>query len=334
MAGPDAILLVLPISSRLGQEEWAAMEAQLRLLETPIWQRAVILFTHGDRLGPLSIQEYVRRQGGTLQWLLERCQNRYQVLSSLCSTAQLQVRQLIKKVQMIAEASRTITKIYYRVNIQLGDLSLGGTRSLQEPELMGKEYDGAGPRQTGFTAASGAALSLILLGRRNSGKSSAGNMILGREEFLTDIQTVCCSAGHADVSGRSVTVVDTPGWSLFAQADPEEVQREILKSPSLCAAGSKVMVLLAIPVDSFREKDRKAAETYVRLLGERIWSSTVVLFTYGDALWRKTMQDHIKEKGPPLEWILDKCEHRFHVCDTNSTDPDQVTRLLQMVQSA
>uniref|UniRef100_A0A3P9P4R1 AIG1-type G domain-containing protein n=1 Tax=Poecilia reticulata TaxID=8081 RepID=A0A3P9P4R1_POERE len=61
------------------------------------------------------------------------------------------------------------------------------------------------------------ALSLILLGRRKSGKSSAGNMILGREEFQRDKKTVQCEAGHAEISGWSVTVVDTPGWSLFGQ---------------------------------------------------------------------------------------------------------------------
>uniref|UniRef100_A0A3B5L840 AIG1-type G domain-containing protein n=1 Tax=Xiphophorus couchianus TaxID=32473 RepID=A0A3B5L840_9TELE len=77
-------------------------------------------------------------------------------------------------------------------------------------------------------------LNFILLGRRKSGKSSAGNMILGREEFQRDKKTVQCDAGHAEISGWSVTVVDTPGWSLFGQAKPTQVRREILRSPSFC----------------------------------------------------------------------------------------------------
>lgn len=52
---PHAILLVLPATSTFGQEEWKAMEAQLRLLQTPVWQRAMVLFTHGDKLGKLII---------------------------------------------------------------------------------------------------------------------------------------------------------------------------------------------------------------------------------------------------------------------------------------
>lgn len=52
---PDVILLVLPITSTFGQEEWRAMEAQLRLLQTLIWQRAMLLFTYGDQLGKLMV---------------------------------------------------------------------------------------------------------------------------------------------------------------------------------------------------------------------------------------------------------------------------------------
>lgn len=48
---PHVVLLVLRATSTFGREEWEAMEAQLRPLQTPIWQRAMVLFTHGDGLG-------------------------------------------------------------------------------------------------------------------------------------------------------------------------------------------------------------------------------------------------------------------------------------------
>lgn len=53
--GPHAILLVLPTNaSSFGQGEWRAMEACLRSLQIPIWQRAMVLFTHGDKIGDSS----------------------------------------------------------------------------------------------------------------------------------------------------------------------------------------------------------------------------------------------------------------------------------------
>lgn len=52
---PSVILLVVSITSPFGQEELNAMEAQIRLLPTLIWQRAMVLFTHEDKLGELMI---------------------------------------------------------------------------------------------------------------------------------------------------------------------------------------------------------------------------------------------------------------------------------------
>ncbi|XP_014903296.1 GTPase IMAP family member 8-like [Poecilia latipinna] len=333
--GPDAILLVLSISSVFGQDEWRAMEAHLRLLETPIWSRAIILFTHGDQLGHLSIQEHIQRQGRTLQWLLERCGHRYQVMSSQSSTAQFHVGQLIWKIRKMAEVSEQIREISFRVRTQLGVLNVRveqwwNTRQQVYDNRPGQRQESGSGGQRG-TDGLRPALSLILLGRRKSGKSSAGNMILGREEFQRDKKTVQCDAGHAEISGWSVTVVDTPGWSLFGQAKPAQVKREILKSPSFCPAGSKVIFLLAVPVDSFSEKDRKAVETHVRVLGDGVWGSCVVLFTYGDALKGRTIEHHIKKKKESLQWVLDMCDQRHYVCDTNMSDFTQVKQLLEMV---
>lgn len=52
---PHVILLVLPTTTTFSQEEGRAMQTQLSLLHTAIWQRAMVLFTHGDKLGKLMI---------------------------------------------------------------------------------------------------------------------------------------------------------------------------------------------------------------------------------------------------------------------------------------
>lgn len=176
------------------------------------------------------------------------------------------------------------------------------------------------------------ALSLILLGRRRSGKSSAGNIILDREQFQVDLKTQRCSVGHGNISGWAVTVVDTPGWSLFSLASPEEVRQEIRQSPSLCPVRSKVTFLLAVPVDSFRDRDRRAVETHLSVLGTDVWSRTVVLFTYGEELRGKTVESYVQKKGQPLQWVLDRCGRRHHVFTENMSDKTQVHQLLEEVQ--
>lgn len=157
-------------------------------------------------------------------------------------------------------------------------------------------------------------------------------MILDRGEFQINTKTVRCSVGHGEVAGWSVTVVDTPGWSLFGLASPEQVRMEIGGSLSLCPMRSKVAFLLAVPVDSFREKDRRAAEKYLSVLGKEVWRSTVVLFTYGEHLRGKTVEKLVEERGEPLRWLLDRCGRRHCVLDTNTGEETQVTQLLEMVE--
>jgi hypothetical protein len=76
------------------------------------------------------------------------------------------------------------------------------------------------------------------------------------------------------------------------------------------------MFLMAIPVDSFTEEDRHAVEKYLSVLGEGVWRSTMVLFTYGNGLRDRTIE-HIDETGEPLHGLLGKCCHRYHILDNN-----------------
>ncbi|KAA8593699.1 GTPase IMAP family member 8 isoform X1 [Etheostoma spectabile] len=350
---PHAILLVLPTTSTFGPEEWKAMEVQLRLLQTPIWPRAMVLFTHGDKLGHLPIQEHIRRQGRTLHWLLERCGNRYQVMSSQSRASEAQVTELFEKIQKMMEANKRAKYIRDRMYTQVRrDVSIKEDRSWRgrqeeiEMTVMHNVHDGRmGQRKQmapgwlylprGFPAGPVGfkpALGLILLGRRKSGKSSAGNTILESEEFQIDKKTTTCSVSHGEVSGRSVTVVDTPGWSLFGLANAKQVRTEISRSPSLCPVRSKVSFVLVVPVGSFREKDRRAVEMYLGVLGNDVWRTTVVLFTYGEELRGRTLEKHIEQTGEPLQWLLDRCGHRHQVLDTNPGDKTQVSQLLEMVE--
>ncbi|XP_026233986.1 GTPase IMAP family member 8-like isoform X2 [Anabas testudineus] len=342
---PDVILLVISATTTFGQVEWRAMQEQLRLLQTAIWQRAIVLFTHGDKLGGLPIQEHIKQQGPTLHWLLERCANRYQVMTSQSRTSQAQVAELFEQIQQMMEANSRPREIQYRMYTQLRlevcmEQEERRQRRREKMEMTVMDYGkqvssgwlnmprGSPAAPVGFKPM----LGLILLGRRKSGKSSAGNKILDREEFPTATKTVRCSAGNTMVSGWSVTVVDTPGWSLFGLANPQQVLSSIAQSLHLCPVGSKVAFLLAVPVDSFREKDRRALEKYLSALGNDVWRSSVVLFTYGEELKGKTVEKHIKEKGQPLQWVLDRCGQRHHVFHRNTGHEDEVTQLLEIVE--
>uniref|UniRef100_A0AAR2INH3 AIG1-type G domain-containing protein n=2 Tax=Pygocentrus nattereri TaxID=42514 RepID=A0AAR2INH3_PYGNA len=124
-------------------------------------------------------------------------------------------------------------------------------------------------------------LALVLLGRRNSGKTSAGNTILGRMEFETGVQTRQSVKKHCWVDGARVAVVDTPGWSAFSSANTKHVRQEVLRSETLSSVGHWVF-LLVIPVDAFSSRDCQAVEENLSILGYDVWKHTMVLFTWGD----------------------------------------------------
>ncbi|XP_043092242.1 GTPase IMAP family member 8 [Puntigrus tetrazona] len=173
-------------------------------------------------------------------------------------------------------------------------------------------------------------LRIILLGGRNSGKNLVGNTILNQEEFVLHERTTCLKR-KAEVQGRSVTVVDTPGWwcDFSAQDTPELVRREIRHSVSICHPGPHIFLLVVKTDSVFIEKRRRAIEEHVELLGEDVWNHTIVLFTKGKNSGNKSFEDHVQASGKPLKWLLEKCSGRFHVLDTQETcNPTQVMELM------
>ncbi|XP_069054211.1 GTPase IMAP family member 9-like [Lepisosteus oculatus] len=173
---------------------------------------------------------------------------------------------------------------------------------------------------------------IVLLGKRWSEKSSAGNTILGREEFDTEGEPQECEKRQGEVAGRQITVVDTPGWgsSFIIRAHPQRVREEVVRSVSLCPPGPHAL-LLVINVNSYT--DWRSVEEHLELLSERVWRHTIVLFTWGDELTDTTIEQHIERGGKELQCLVEKCGNRYHVLNNkNRVDRTQVTELLEKIE--
>ncbi|XP_041096308.1 GTPase IMAP family member 4-like, partial [Polyodon spathula] len=184
-------------------------------------------------------------------------------------------------------------------------------------------------------------LRIVLLGGNWPGKSAAGNTILGREEgrsgFIFSAVTKECEKRTGEVSGRRVTVVNTPD---LLHADWVEIERCV----SLSAPGPHAF-LLVIPVytkqtiashrESIVEESCISLETVQEIFSEEaVRSYTMLLFTHGDKLKGKTIEDYIQIGSKELQQLVEKCGNRYHVLNNEDrSDRTQVTQLLDKIDN-
>lgn len=96
--GPHAFLLVVRVDRSFTEIYRRAIEEHSELISKDVWNQSIVLFTFGDWLGDTTIEQYVESEGKTLQWLVERCGNRYHVLNNKSLGNKFQITELLEKI--------------------------------------------------------------------------------------------------------------------------------------------------------------------------------------------------------------------------------------------
>ncbi|XP_076828419.1 uncharacterized protein LOC143474739 [Brachyhypopomus gauderio] len=353
--GPHALLLVVRSCASVTADYYRQIEEHLELLGKAVWDYTLVLFTRGDELGSIPIEQRIQNGGQSFQKLLERCGMRFHVLENKRRGDDgIQVKELLRKIEemvkgregghyesdpllLVLEAEgrrrgreRRKKQRLMEAQTQRGTMKAVLTADITHTEdLDERNLFSRGSRRL-------PELRLILLGERETGKSSAGNTILrGAAHFQTGEATEECSRKQAEVSGRLVTVVDVPGWEGGPEGiTPERVRREVGVSVTLCPPGPHAL-LLTLRVDALVRAP--AVKEHLEILGEGVWKHTILLFTRGDQLREGvTIEQHIQGGGRDLHSLMEKCGNRYHVISSLGLEGNsatvQVTGLLEKIE--
>uniref|UniRef100_A0A8C7XQ39 Si:dkey-185m8.2 n=1 Tax=Oryzias sinensis TaxID=183150 RepID=A0A8C7XQ39_9TELE len=332
--GPHAVLLVVRSCASIPDDYIREIEEHLEPLGEGVWDHTLVLFTRGDELGLGTMEQRILSSGSGLQKLLQKCGGRYHVVNNRNKGDGTQVKELIRKLEMMVIGMKDGQNYLGLHNNLLLGLEADGRRRARERRKKQRQMEAQmqrgtikaalmndGPQGSELDAHQSFSkaprrlpeIRLVLLGERETGKSTAGNTILGKLGlFQAATATEECVRQQAEVAMRLVTLVDTPGWEAgVAGATQERIKREIVCSVALCPPGPHGL-LLTLRVDTLVTTGH--IREHLELLGEGVWRHTILLFTHSDQLRHGVdIEQHIQGGGRDLQWLLEKCRGRYHV---------------------
>ncbi|XP_015224603.1 PREDICTED: GTPase IMAP family member 7-like [Cyprinodon variegatus] len=158
---------------------------------------------------------------------------------------------------------------------------------------------------------------IVILGKTGSGKSSFANTLFGENVCNPNHSAVSgtqhCQAETGTVNGKSIKLIDTPGFFDTVRSD-KEMKDEILKCFIESAPGPHVFIIV-LRVGKYTQQEKEIINKMTEYFSEEALKFTTVLFTHGDQLPEGTTIEEFVSKSKDLDELVKKCGGRCNVID-------------------